>query len=103
MSGGRLILLDPRDNVLVCAAAIEAGDAILIDGALLAAPEDVSVGHKLARRELSAGDQVLKYGAPIGSMTRPAARGAWVHMHNMKSDYIAAHTRQTINEDVEGD
>ena len=103
MSGGRLILLDPRDNVLVCAAAIAAGDAILIDGALLAAPEDVAVGHKLARHDLAAGDKVLKYGAPIGSMTLPAARGAWVHMHNMKSDYIASHTRQTINEDIKGD
>ena len=103
MSAGKLILLDPRDNVLVCTAPIAAGESILIDGALLAAPEAVAVGHKIARGSLAAGDKVRKYGAPIGSMTQPAARGAWVHMHNMKSDYIATHTRQTINEDRNGD
>lgn len=92
------ILLHPDDNVLVLAAAIQAGQAIEIDGAMLAAPHDVAVGHKIARHALSVGDKVLKYGAPIGSMTAPAAPGAHVHMHNMKSDYIASHTRQATGE-----
>ncbi|KSB90362.1 altronate hydrolase [Caulobacter vibrioides] len=92
------ILLHPDDNVLVLAAAIHAGQAIEIDGASLAAPHDVAVGHKIARHALSVGDKVLKYGASIGSMTAPAAPGAHVHMHNMKSDYIASHTRQATGE-----
>ena len=94
-----LILLHPEDNVLVCVAAIDAGEAMEIDGEAVTAPEDVTVGHKVARRALAHGDKVLKYGAPIGSMTRPVERGGWVHMHNMKSDYIASHTRQTISEE----
>ncbi|WP_129793685.1 UxaA family hydrolase [Sphingosinicella sp. CPCC 101087] len=94
-----LILLHEEDNVLVCVAGIAAGETIVIDGAALPAPEAVAVGHKVARRALGPGDKVLKYGAPIGSMTRPAELGAWVHMHNMKSDYIATHTRQTLSED----
>jgi (2R)-sulfolactate sulfo-lyase subunit alpha len=92
------ILLHPDDNVLVLAEAISAGQAIEIDGASLAAPHDVAVGHKIARHALAVGDKVLKYGAPIGSMTAPAAPGAHVHMHNMKSDYIASHTRQATGE-----
>lgn len=88
------ILLHPGDNVLVLAEAIHAGQAIEIDGVSLVAPHDVAVGHKIARHALAVGDKVLKYGAPIGSMTAPAAAGAHVHMHNMKSDYIASHTRQ---------
>ena len=94
-----LILLHPDDNVLVCVAAIAAGETVSIDGEALPAPQDVAVGHKVARRPLAAGERVLKYGAPIGSMTRPAARGDWVHMHNMKSDYIASHTRQSAFEE----
>jgi (2R)-sulfolactate sulfo-lyase subunit alpha len=88
-----LILLDAADNVLVCAAEVLAGDALVIDGEALAAPENVGLGHKLARRPLQAGDVVVKYGAPVGSMTAPAARGEHVHLHNMKSDYIPIHGR----------
>lgn len=92
------ILLHPDDNVLVLAEPIHAGQTIEIDGAALIAPGDVAVGHKIARRPLSIGEKVLKYGAPIGSMTAAAATGAHVHMHNMKSDYIASHTRQVVGE-----
>ncbi|ASG24240.1 UxaA family hydrolase [Nitrospirillum viridazoti] len=91
-----LILLHPDDNVLVVRAAIRAGDALDIDGARVTATQDVTVGHKLARRALAAGDKVLKYGAPIGSMTATVDVGGHVHMHNMKSDYIASHTRQVV-------
>jgi D-threo-aldose 1-dehydrogenase len=94
----KLILLHEADNVLVCVSPIAAGEALEIDGAAIPAAEAVAVGHKVARRPLAPGDKVLKYGAPIGSMTRPVAAGGWVHMHNMKSDYIASHTRKTISE-----
>ena len=75
VSTGKLILLDAHDNVLVCAAPIAAGEAIVIDGGTVAAPQAVAVGHKVARRDLAPGDKVLKYGAPIGSMTDGAPRG----------------------------
>ena len=93
------ILLHPDDNVLVLAEPVAAGQAIEIDGARLIAPQNVAVGHKIARRALAVGDKVLKYGAPIGSMTAAAQIGAHVHMHNMKSDYIASHTRLATGED----
>ncbi len=92
------ILLHPDDNVLVLAEPILAGQTIEIDGVSLVAPGDVAVGHKIARRALSAGEKILKYGAPIGSMTAAAPAGAHVHLHNMKSDYIASHTRQVVGE-----
>lgn len=96
-----LILLHPDDNVLVLSAAIRTGDALTIDGLPVAAA-DVGVGHKVARHALATGDKVLKYGAPIGSMTAPAAAGEHVHMHNMKSDYIASHTRQATGDGGQG-
>jgi hypothetical protein len=96
------ILLHPDDNVLVLAAPIRAGQAIEIDGRVLLAPGDVAVGHKIARHPLVIGEKVLKYGAPIGSMTAAAEAGAHVHMHNMKSDYIASHTRSATGEDQAG-
>lgn len=93
----KLILLHASDNVLVCVAPIEAGEPLTIDEREVAAPEAIPVGHKVARTALAAGAKVLKYGAPIGSMTADAEIGGWVHMHNMKSDYIATHTRTTVS------
>lgn len=93
------VLLHPDDNILVLAAPIQAGQRLEIDGQSIVAASDVAVGHKIARRALLVGDKVLKYGAPIGSMIAAAAPGEHVHMHNMKSDYIASHTRQATGEE----
>jgi D-threo-aldose 1-dehydrogenase len=88
-----LILLHPDDNVLVVVAPVEVGDMLTVSGGMVPAREGITVGHKIARMALRAGDKIIKYGAPIGSMTADAAAGDWVHSHNMKSDYIAAHSR----------
>jgi hypothetical protein len=94
------ILLHPDDNVLVCRAPAAAGQTVQIDGAPVVLASAIEVGHKIARRDLKAGDKIFKYGAPIGSMTQAAKTGAHVHMHNMKSDYISSHTRDVVGDKV---
>src|SRR5688500_8047706 len=97
VSASKLVLLHPDDNVLVCIAPIEAGERLAVEETELSAAEAVAVGHKLARRPIAAGERILKYGAPIGSATRAITPGEWVHAHNMKSDYIPTHDRQTVS------
>lgn len=94
-----VILLHPNDNILVCVKQIHAGDELVIDGEKNIATIAIAVGHKIARRQLSVGDKVYRYGAPIGSMVMAAKKGEHVHMHNMKSDYIPSHTRARQNQD----
>lgn len=94
------ILLHPDDNVLVCRQATSAGDTITLDGEHVAVPTAIAVGHKIARYDLKPGDKIIKYGAPIGSMTAPASRGEHIHMHNMQSDYIPSHTRKATGHDA---
>ena len=91
---GAFILLHADDNVLVCRAHASAGDAVPVDDAQLTLPSPIDVGHKIARRNLKTGDKIIKYGAPIGSMTVDARAGDHIHMHNMQSDYIKSHTRE---------
>lgn len=93
MSAPAAILLHPADNILVCCRAVAAGERVVAEATDITAADAIDLGHKIARRALAAGEKVIKYGAPIGSMTAAAAEGAWVHLHNMKSDYIGAHTR----------
>lgn len=89
-----LILLHPRDNVLVTTRSLAAGTELRVEGEPVQLEHDLAVGHKLARSPLGRGEKVFKYGAPIGSMLGAVARGEWVHMHNMTSDYLASHTRE---------
>ena len=94
----QLILLHEDDNVLVVVAPIQAGDMLPVAGGTVPAREGITIGHKIARTALRPGDRVIKYGAPIGSMIAPAEAGDWVHLHNMRSDYIAAHLRSAAGE-----
>jgi hypothetical protein len=89
-----LLLLHPDDNVVVARRDIAAGERVELDGDSFMIPAAVELGHKLARRALAADSRVLKYGAPIGSMTIAVARGEHVHLHNLRSDYIPSTTRE---------
>ena len=88
----RLLLLSPDDNVLVVRGPIAAGEMIRVEGQELSLATAVSMGHKLARRAIRAGEPVVKYGAVIGTATAEIAQGAHVHTHNLRSNYTATHT-----------
>lgn len=84
---GRLLLLDPSDNVLVVRARIPAAETIRVGGVSVPVPADLPLGHKIARRPIAAGEKIVKYGAPIGTATAAIDLGVHVHVHNVKSDY----------------
>lgn len=48
--------------------------------------EQISRGHKIALRDLTANGAVVKFGVRIGHATQAIKRGAWVHLHNLASD-----------------
>lgn len=93
------ILLHERDTILIVRRPINAGETVKIDGKRVVIESKLSVGHKLARKHLAVGEKVIRFGAPIGSMTHSVEPGAHVHTHNMKSDYIATHDRGAVDLD----
>jgi altronate hydrolase len=58
----------------------------------------IPFGHKLAVREISAGDPVRKFGQIIGVATQPIAPGEWVHSHNLAAREL--HLDYAIASDV---
>lgn len=92
----RLLLLAPEDNVLVACSDLPAGTELLIDGEPVRLERDAPTGHKIARRAIAAGEKIVKYGAPIGSAREPIAKGAYVHTHNLSSDYIPTWDRTGV-------
>jgi len=94
----RLLLLSEDDNVVIACARLSSGDVVVLDGAHVMITADAPLGFKVARRDLTPGDKVFKYGAVIGSVTAPIRRGDVVHLHNMKSDYLPTFTHEARRE-----
>lgn len=46
---------------------------------------DVPLGHKVAMRAMEVDKPVIKYGRPVGKAVAPIAKGAHVHVHNVKT------------------
>ncbi len=88
----RLLLLSPQDNCLIAAARLEAGTQLVIEGERVTLAGTIGLGHKVARRALGKDEKVLRYGAVIGHVTGPVARGEHLHTHNLESDYLPTYT-----------
>lgn len=89
------IVLHPADNVAVCRRNVAAGEALPMGDDVVIARADVALGHKIARRFIPLGAEVVKYGIAVGSATEDIRAGDWVHLHNLKSNYISSHLRDS--------
>ncbi|MBQ9943019.1 MAG: altronate dehydratase [Clostridia bacterium] len=54
-------------------------------GVLFQKRDDINPGHKIALKDIAAGEKVIKYGNPIGVATCDIKAGQWVHSHNLKT------------------
>lgn len=79
----RVLKIHPDDTVAVALEPLAAGTVIDAFGLTLLA--DVPQAHKFALKDIAAGEKVLKYGAVIGLAREPIAKGAYVHVHNLKT------------------
>ena len=76
-----VLLLHPDDDILVALGDLPAGTRLEAYG--LTCRRDIPAGHKVARRDLAAGQAVRKYGQIIGAATQAVAAGTHVHSHNL--------------------
>ena len=51
----------------------------------LKARQDIPIGHKVALKDMSVGDTVLKYGIDMGKVVAPIKAGEHAHVHNIKT------------------
>ena len=80
------IRIHSSDNVAVALTHLPAGEAVRVAGQSFVLPGPVPAGHKFALLTLNAGDDIIKYGAPIGHATQRIAPGEWVHTHNVRTN-----------------
>jgi len=72
----KFIRLHAQDNVMVALAPLAKGETVELDGISVELVDDVEKGHKVALQDIAQGDNVIKYGAPIGHALRAARRFA---------------------------
>lgn len=80
------IKLHDNDNVVIALKDLEAGFVIEVEGASLTLKQDVKQGHKISLVDISRGDDVVKYGFPIGHATIDIKVGSHVHTQNIKTN-----------------
>jgi (2R)-sulfolactate sulfo-lyase subunit alpha len=49
------------------------------------AKSDIPIGHKVAIRDIKAGDTIIKYGVDIGRAIADIGAGEHLHVHNVKT------------------
>ncbi len=76
-------LVDSRDHVATALRDLTTGEKVRLHGQALIVGADIPKGHKIATRPVRSGEDVLKYGWPIGRATRDIAAGDHVHVHNV--------------------
>lgn len=77
--------INPRDNVAVALMPLSKGTVISPGDLGLVLKEDIPQGHKFSLTSISEGEEIIKYGCPIGLAGESIEKGAWVHTHNIKT------------------
>ena len=82
-----VLLLHPDDDILVALGDLAMGTSLEPYG--LTCRQDIPAEHKVARRDLAAGQAVRKYGQIIGATSQAVAAGEHVHSHNLHFEQFA--------------
>lgn len=81
-----LIKIHNHDNVAVAIEETNAGQTYHLASGAVTLHVQIPKGHKVAVQDIPAGENVIKYGFPIGHATAAIKKGDWVHSHNVKTN-----------------
>ncbi len=80
------LLIHSRDNVVVALRNLAQGEEVQAKGIEgFSVLQEVPASHKVALREIPAGEEIIKYGETVAVSTRLIRKGEWVHTHNLES------------------
>ena len=78
--------INPADSVVVCLQPKKKGDVIDIDGRQVIVNQDTPAGHKILIKDTAQGEDIIKYGYPIGHAKEDLKAGDWVNEENLKTN-----------------
>ena len=78
--------INPADNVAVAITPLKAGETIQIDGQEITLKTDIPAGHKVTLQDFNEGDNIVKYGYPIGHAIKHVPQGSWICEKEIKTN-----------------
>lgn len=100
----KYLKINPADNVAVAIQALNAGEYITIDGQEIEVLQDTPAGHKVMLTDLHKGEDIIKYGYPIGHATEELKKGQWVNENQIKTNLAGlldyTYNPVTVNLDI---
>ncbi len=82
----KYLKINPDDNVIVAITDLKAGEIITVDNITIHLNEDVPAGHKVALKDFTEGENIIKYGYPIGHTLTALKQGDWINEKNIKTN-----------------
>lgn len=82
----KYLKINPDDNVAVAIQSLSKGEIITIDGQEITILQDIPAGHKVMLTNLKQGENIIKYGYPIGHATSDVKTGQWVNEEQIKTN-----------------
>jgi altronate hydrolase len=85
----KVLILNPNDNIGVCLEDLSAGTQIRQANLFVLIQESITRGHKIAIRDISKDEGIIKYGERMGHAITAIAAGEHVHVHNVLGDRLS--------------
>ncbi|MFW9607671.1 MAG: UxaA family hydrolase, partial [Prevotella sp.] len=97
-----VLKINKADTVVVCLRPLLKGEVINLDGKEITILQDTPSGHKILIHDAAEGDNIIKYGYPIGHAKVDLKAGEWVNENNLKTNLSGTleYTYSPVNEDV---
>lgn len=92
--------INPADSVVVCLRAMKAGETVSDGDKEVKLLQDTPAGHKVLLTDKKEGEDIIKYGYPIGHATKDLKAGEWVNENNLKTNLAGTleYTYNPVNE-----
>ena len=82
----KYLKINPADNVVVAITDLKAGEVIKEGNIEIILKEDVPAGHKVTLKDFSEGENVIKYGYPIGHVRFQVEAGRWINENQIQTN-----------------
>ena len=86
MEKAPFLKINRADTVVVCLRNYQKGEIISVDGKDITVLQDTPAGHKILINDTAAGNNIIKYGYPIGHAKEDLKAGQWVNENNLKTN-----------------
>ena len=82
----KYLKINSADNVVVAISNLKIGEIIQDGDTSIVLKDDVPAGHKVTLKDFAEGEDVIKYGYPIGHVRHSVEAGKWINENQIQTN-----------------